>query len=64
MTSFYAITSMSSAHYHWQRGGWALVRINLGPPGSVPRGCLRMPSITANPKGGSIVCAATLTRIW
>jgi hypothetical protein len=60
--SLYAFASMSFARYKWQPGSRALVRINLAST-TVPRGCRRMPSITANPRAGSVVCAATLTQI-
>jgi hypothetical protein len=60
--SFYVFANMFFAHYKWRPGSRALVRINLASTG-VPRGCQRMPSITANPQAGSVVCAATLTRI-
>jgi hypothetical protein len=60
--SFHVVANMSFDHYTWQRGSRALVRINLASS-RVPRGCQRMPSITANPQAGSVVCAATLTRI-
>lgn len=57
-----AIANMNVHHYPWHRGSLALIRIDLVSR-VVPRGCQRMPSITANPQAGSIVCAATLTRI-
>jgi hypothetical protein len=60
--SFYVFANMLFAHYNWRPGTQALVRINLAST-SVPRGCQRMPSITANPQAGSVVCAATLTQI-
>jgi hypothetical protein len=60
--SFYVVANMSFDNHTWQPGSRALVRINLAST-RVPRGCQRMPSITANPQAGSVVCAATLTRI-
>lgn len=60
--SFYVFANMFFAHYKWQPGSRALVRINLAST-RVPRGCQRMPSITANRQAGSVVCAATLTQI-
>jgi hypothetical protein len=60
--SLYAFANMHFGHYRWRRGNRALVRIDLAST-VVPRGCQRMPSITANPNAGSIVCAATLTKI-
>jgi hypothetical protein len=60
--SFYVFANMSFAHYKWRPGSRALVRINVAST-SVPRGCQRMPSTTANPRAGSVVCAATLTQI-
>jgi hypothetical protein len=60
--SFYVFANMSFGHYEWRPGSRALVRINLVGT-RVPRGCQRMPSITANPRAGSIVCAATLARV-
>jgi hypothetical protein len=60
--SFYVFANMFFAHYNWQPGSRALVRINLAST-RVPQGCQRMPSITANPQAGSVVCAATLTQI-
>jgi hypothetical protein len=60
--SLYAFANMFFAHHKWQPGSRALVRINLDST-RVPRGCQRMPSITANPQAGSVVCAATLTQI-
>jgi hypothetical protein len=60
--SFYVVANMMFAHYKWPPGSRALVRINLAS-NRVPRGCQRMPSITANPQAGSVVCAATLTQI-
>jgi hypothetical protein len=61
-TSLYVIANMDFRHPRWARRSRALVRIDLASI-TVPRGCERMPSITANPQGGSIVCAATLTWI-
>lgn len=61
-SSFYVFANMFFAHYRWQPGSHALVRINLAST-HVPPGCERMPSVTANPRAGSVVCAATLTRI-
>jgi hypothetical protein len=60
--SFYVFANMFFGHYKWRPGSRALVRINL-VGARVPRGCQRMPSTTANPRAGSVVCAATLTRI-
>jgi hypothetical protein len=60
--SFYVFANMLFGHYKWRPGSRALVRINLASK-RVPRGCERMRSTTANPNAGSIVCAATLTRI-
>jgi hypothetical protein len=60
--SFYLFANMFFGHYKWRPGSRALVRINLASTG-LPRGCQRMPSITANPHAGSVVCAATLTQI-
>jgi hypothetical protein len=60
--SFYVFANMLFGHYKWRPGSRALVRINVASTG-VPRGCQRMPSITANPHAGSVVCAATLTQI-
>jgi hypothetical protein len=60
--SYYVFANMLFAHYDWQPGSHALVRINVAST-RVPRGCQRMPSITANPQAGSVVCAATLTQI-
>jgi len=60
--SLYVFANMDFAHHRWRPGSRALVRINLAST-RVPRGCQRMPSITANPEAGSIVCAATLTEI-
>jgi hypothetical protein len=60
--SFYAFANMFFAHYRWRPGSRVLVRINIVST-RVPRGCQRMPSITANPQAGSVVCAATLTQI-
>lgn len=60
--SFYVFANMFFAHPKWRPGSRALVRINLASI-RVPRGCQRMPSITANPQAGSVVCAATLTQI-
>jgi hypothetical protein len=61
-TSLYTFANMDFGHYRWQRGSRALVRIDLVSR-VVPRGCQRMPSITANPTAGSVVCAATVTQI-
>jgi hypothetical protein len=61
-TSLYVIANMNFRHPRWRQGSRALVRIDLAST-TVPRGCERMPSITANPRAGSIVCAATLTWI-
>jgi hypothetical protein len=60
--SYYVVANMHFAHYKWRQGTGALVSINVASTG-VPRGCRREPSITANPQAGSVVCAATLTRI-
>jgi hypothetical protein len=59
--SLYVFANMLFAHRKWQPGSRALVRINLAST-SVPRGCQRMASITANQQAGSVVCAATLTK--
>jgi hypothetical protein len=61
-SSLYVVANMDIAHHRWRRRSQALVRIDLASR-IVPRGCQRMPSITANPQAGSIVCAATLTQI-
>lgn len=61
-TSIYVFANMDFGHHRWRPGSRALVRINLAST-RVPRGCQRMPSITANPQAGSVVCAATLTEI-
>lgn len=61
-TSVYAFANMDIAQYRWRLGSRALVRIDLVAR-RVPPGCQRMPSITANPQAGSVVCAATLTQI-
>lgn len=60
--SLYVVANMQFAHYKWRPGTGALVSINIAST-RVPRGCRREPSITANPQAGSVVCAATLTRI-
>jgi len=57
-----AIANMDIVHRRWRRGSQALVRVDLAST-VVPRGCERMPSSTANPGAGTIVCAATLTHI-
>ena len=60
--ALYVIANMSFKHPRWRRGSSALVRIDVAST-RVPRGCQRMPSITANSQAGSIVCAATIARI-
>ena len=61
-TSLYVIANMDFRHPHWRRYSHALVRIDLASL-SVPSGCQRMTSLTANRRAGSVVCAATLTVI-
>lgn len=61
-TSLYAVANMDIRHPRWRHRADALGRIDLASL-SVPSGCQRMTSITANPQAGSIVCAATLTMI-
>lgn len=61
-SSIYAIANMDIVHHRWRWGSRAIVRVDLAAR-ALPAGCERMPSTTANPQAGSIVCAATLTRI-
>jgi hypothetical protein len=61
-TSLYVVGNMDFRHYRWQRRSSALIRIDLAST-RVPRGCKRMPSITANPRAGSVVCAETFAQI-
>lgn len=60
--SLFVFANMYFGHYRWRPGSRALVRINVAST-RVPRGCQRMPSITANPQAGSVVCTATLTQM-
>ena len=60
--SVYAAANMSVKSRAWKRGSRALIRIDLASKAVAP-GCRRMRSLTANPRAGSIVCAATLTEV-
>jgi hypothetical protein len=60
--SIYAVANMDIKQLPWKVGSWVLIRIDLASR-RVPSGCERMQSLTANPHAGSIVCAATLTKV-
>jgi hypothetical protein len=60
--SYLALGSMTSRYFAWKPGSQAEIDVDLVAT-HVPRGCVRTPSLTANPDAGTIHCAQKIVRI-
>jgi hypothetical protein len=60
--SFAAVGGMGGSFFAWKPNSRASVYVDSAST-SVPRGCIRLPSTTANPKAGTVICAQASVRI-